>query len=44
MAIHVLPIREAWADRKLVICVRRLRSLSAPARRLVEHLRDSGKR
>lgn len=44
MAIHVLPIREAWTDRKLVICVRRLRSLPAPAQRLVEHLRDLGKR
>lgn len=44
MAIHILPIREAWADRSLVICVRQLRRLPVPAQRLVRHLRDSGKR
>ena len=39
MAIAALALAEPWASRKLVLCVREMRSLPAPARRLVEHLR-----
>jgi molybdate transport repressor ModE-like protein len=38
MAIRALPLTDAWADRRLVICVRRLDALPQHARRLVEHL------
>ncbi len=44
MAIATVRLSEPWADRDLVVCVRRLQSLLVPARRLVDHLRESGKR
>lgn len=38
MGIRALALTDPWADRHLMICVRRLDSLSQHARRLVEHL------
>jgi hypothetical protein len=38
MRIAVIPLAEAWATRRLVLCVRQMRTLAVPARRLVEHL------
>jgi DNA-binding transcriptional LysR family regulator len=38
MAIRALPLSDGWADRRLVICVRRLDALPHHPRRLVEHL------
>jgi len=40
MVIHVIPLADPWAVRRLVICVRHLAELPAHARRLVEHLRQ----
>jgi DNA-binding transcriptional LysR family regulator len=39
MPIAIIKIRDAWADRKLVICARSFKSLPRPAKLLVEHLR-----
>lgn len=39
MAIRVVPITDAWALRRLRICVKSLRALPAHAQSLVEHLR-----
>jgi DNA-binding transcriptional LysR family regulator len=39
MKIRTLRLRDAWASRKLVICVREIKALSRPARQLFEHLR-----
>jgi DNA-binding transcriptional LysR family regulator len=41
MAIALVRLREAWSDRTLAICVRSLKSLPAPAQRLVAHLRET---
>lgn len=41
MPIAMLRIREAWANRKLVICARSFKSLPRPAKLLVEHLRKA---
>ncbi len=41
MAIGVLRLRDPWAERRLAICVRKLRALPLPVRRLVEHLRQA---
>jgi DNA-binding transcriptional LysR family regulator len=38
MALVVVPLSDAWAKRDLVICMRSLAALPAPARRLAEHL------
>jgi DNA-binding transcriptional LysR family regulator len=40
MKIDVVGLRDPWARRRLVICVRRLQALPIGARRLVEHLRS----
>ena len=42
MKIEIVALRDTWARRRLVICVRQLRSLPIAARRLVEHLRAAG--
>lgn len=42
MKIGVVGVRDAWARRRLAICVRRLQALPIGARRLVEHLRSTG--
>ena len=39
MPITLLTIRDAWANRKLVICARSFKTLARPAKQLVEHLR-----
>lgn len=40
MAIKIIQLEDAWALRRLSICVRSLDELPPPARRLVEHLRQ----
>lgn len=37
--ISILRIRDAWANRKLVICARDFRTLPRPAKQFVEHLK-----
>ena len=39
MPIAIVRIRDAWANRKLVICSRSFKTLTRPAKILVEHLR-----
>ena len=39
MKIAVVRIRDAWANRRLVICARSFKALPKPAQQLVEHLR-----
>jgi hypothetical protein len=39
MPIAMVRVRDAWANRKLVICSRSFKSLVRPAKLLVEHLR-----
>jgi DNA-binding transcriptional LysR family regulator len=41
MPIAMVRIRDAWANRKLVICARSFKSLPRPAKLLVEHLRGA---
>ena len=41
MPITHLTIRDAWANRKLVICARSFKSLARPAKQLVDHLRKA---
>lgn len=41
MRIGVVGLEEPWAQRKLVICVRRGRELPAGAQRLIDHLRTA---
>lgn len=41
MDLRIVPVGESWADRRLLICVRRFDSLSAPAGRLAAALRAS---
>ena len=43
MKINVVRIRDAWANRRLVICARSFKALSKPAQQLVEHLRKSAR-
>lgn len=43
MKIAVVRIRDAWADRRLVICARSFKALPKPAQQLVEHLRKSAR-
>jgi DNA-binding transcriptional LysR family regulator len=42
MHIGFAHMSDEWAERRLAICVRQLRSLPAGAQRLVEHLRRCG--
>jgi DNA-binding transcriptional LysR family regulator len=39
LPISMIRIRDAWANRKLVICARSFKTLPRPAKQLVEHLR-----
>jgi len=41
MPIATIRIRDAWANRKLVICARSFKDLPRPARQLVDHLRQA---
>jgi len=43
MKINVVRIRDAWANRRLMICARSFKALSKPAQQLVEHLRKSAR-
>lgn len=38
MRIRIIPLRESWATREILLCVRAYRSLPATARLLVDHL------
>jgi DNA-binding transcriptional LysR family regulator len=44
MPISIIRLRDAWANRKLVICARSFKTLSRPAKQLVEHLRRAALR
>jgi DNA-binding transcriptional LysR family regulator len=44
MPIATVRIRDAWANRKLVICARSFKALPRPAKSLVEHLRAAASR
>jgi DNA-binding transcriptional LysR family regulator len=44
MAIAIVRIRDSWANRRLVICARNFRTLSRPAKQLVEYLRKAAQR
>jgi DNA-binding transcriptional LysR family regulator len=44
MPISIVKIRDAWANRKLVICARSFKTLPRPAKQLVEHLRRMAQR
>jgi DNA-binding transcriptional LysR family regulator len=44
MPISMIRIRDAWANRKLVICARSFKALPRPAKQLVEHLRRVAQR
>jgi DNA-binding transcriptional LysR family regulator len=39
MAIQFVRLSDAWAKRRLTICVNRRDALPGPAQRLVDHLR-----
>jgi DNA-binding transcriptional LysR family regulator len=41
MPIAIVRIRDAWANRRLVICARDFKALPRPAKLLVEHLRKA---
>jgi DNA-binding transcriptional LysR family regulator len=41
MGIATVRIRDAWANRRLVICARSFKALPRPAKLLAEHLRVS---
>jgi DNA-binding transcriptional LysR family regulator len=43
MPIATIRIRDAWANRRLVICARSFKALPRPARLLVEHLRGAAR-
>ncbi|MGZ5035788.1 MAG: LysR substrate-binding domain-containing protein [Usitatibacter sp.] len=38
MGLRLVPLTDAWATRRMWVCVRELAALPAPARQLVEHL------
>ena len=44
MKIHVIRIRDSWANRRLAICARSFKSLPKPAQQLAEHLRKMAPR
>jgi hypothetical protein len=39
MPLAMVRLRDAWANRRLVICARSFKTLPRPAKMLVEHLR-----
>jgi len=41
--IRLVRIRDAWANRKLAICFRDLKTMPRPARQLVDHLRAAAR-
>jgi hypothetical protein len=38
MGLRLVKLRDAWATRKMYVCIRNRASLPAPARLLVDHL------
>ncbi len=38
MELRLVPLTDAWAKRRMLLCVRQYANLSAPARQLVDHL------
>ena len=44
MKIHVVRIKDPWANRRLAICARSFKSLPKPAQQLVDHLRKMAPR
>jgi hypothetical protein len=44
MPIMMIKIRDPWANRRLAICARSFKTLSRPAKQLVEHLRQTAQR
>jgi hypothetical protein len=38
MAIRIVPLSDGWAARHFTVCIRKSRSLSPHAKRLLEHL------
>src|SRR6267154_1960687 len=44
MPIVTVRIRDPWANRRLTICARSFKTLSKPAKQLVEHLRKAAQR
>jgi DNA-binding transcriptional LysR family regulator len=43
LAIRVIELTDAWALRKLMICVRRFKDLSPHAKQLIDHLKTRGR-
>jgi DNA-binding transcriptional LysR family regulator len=43
LAIRVIELTDAWALRKLMICVRRFKDLPSHAKQLIEHLKTRGR-
>jgi DNA-binding transcriptional LysR family regulator len=43
MPVTLIAIRDAWANRQLVICARSFKALPRPAKQLVEHLRKAAR-
>jgi DNA-binding transcriptional LysR family regulator len=41
MKVSVVRVREAWTQRRLVVCMRNFKALPRPAQQLVQHLRAS---
>jgi DNA-binding transcriptional LysR family regulator len=42
-ALALIRIRDPWANRKLAICFRSLKTLSRPAQQMIEHLRAAAR-
>ncbi|TCT02762.1 LysR family transcriptional regulator [Paralcaligenes ureilyticus] len=40
VGLRIIPLTDAWATRRFIICTRRTDKLSIPARRLLDHLLD----
>jgi DNA-binding transcriptional LysR family regulator len=41
MGLRLISLTDAWATRRMYVCVRQYASLPAPARQLVDHLTKS---
>ena len=41
MPISLIMLRDAWSNRRLVICARSFKALPRPAKLLVDHLRKT---
>jgi hypothetical protein len=43
MGLRPVPLTDAWASRRMSVCVRHYAALTAPARALVDHLTAAAK-